>query len=270
MPPAGVEQAEFTRLTAVGAADTPIGAIKQYSQATATTQKRESMAIYGGQTSLVQIAYQATAISKFYPYGGANAGAAGSGLGSQASGAANGNTLLALPADILDGVLSQTNFKGNGLLVAVLCGGTKLVVRSLKTFTGSGPFIFTVDRLWATAEGVPAANDKFWLGVDLQMMRGFHIQADSSNSSGNPQVIPVLYDWGVVGPAAAQGSRKPFPIADARRTLVNSAVTLEPPDTGTRYALASLTLDSRGAMFGAVYLVSLDGTTNISIFAGAS
>src|SRR5262249_7484992 len=158
-------------------------------------------------------AYQTTTAPRLYPYDGATAV-----LGSQASGAANGTNLIALPSDVLGGTpfSESTGSRPKGLVFACLHAGVLLVRR----FTGiSSGTIFTVDDNWTTGEGVPASGDSYMIGIDLDDASELIIAGDASVSTSTARITAVVFDNGNSQTLAQQGDRLPWPIGDYQQPM---------------------------------------------------
>lgn len=270
----GYDHDNFVRAIPGGSGNDNIGCIKSKDPigddgtVGQITRKREMVSMYGGPTNLQRISYQssATGVATCFPYDGVTTN-----LPSQTNGATNGNSLLILPTTCLDAITAGfQNISPIGLAVAVLNGST-LMVRSI-TGTNNGLTV-TVNRPWSTAQdgAYPQAGNWFGLFMDIRWMQRIHIVGDINNSATpNPQIVPILFDWGMDGSGTSSPSRKPLPIPDAVRAMGNLGAGMPNLPDANRYSLQTITIDSRGAAFMKVFTNALNGAVSLSLYAGVS
>lgn len=250
----------FDRYNASGSVVDQVGGVVQAKEPVEDWDdtKREQFALYGSPTCLHKIAWQVSAGGSEYPYDGATPT-----LPSD-HGAADGNATLKLPADVLQ-TIGTSGLVPGGLLVTFLDGPA--VGRVRRIISNSG-VTMTVNRNWATAEGVPATGNTFRLLYDLRWMNQFFLTAAYSTSTNVADVIPLLYAWPftLVG-AVAKAGRFPDQIAQIPNLGFQPAA-LDNYET-SYYAGGTYSIETRGAM-GAKVRVNAISAGNVSLIAGVS
>lgn len=174
---------------------------------------------HGFPANLVKIARQVTNsdAGKLYPYDGATP------VLPSDHGATNGGTTLKVQADILQSL--HATLPPAGLLLQMTTGAAagrtrRIVSNSTQTLT--------LNRAWATAEGIPATGDTYRLLYDLRQAKHLGVKVEYSANNAVVTLLVLLYDIPFTQAGVARASRvKP----DQSLEVANLAIQGETDET---------------------------------------
>jgi hypothetical protein len=237
--------------------DAPVGGIHVTDPVTNLTVDLESFSVHGYPASYIKLAKQVTTsnVGKFYPDSGASAVL-------PSSPAADGGTTLILASDVLQS--QDASLPPGGLLVGFTTGAAAGRWRQI---TGpSGTFSSTktvnVNRAWATAEGVPAAGDSYFLAFDASWGQHMVMKVEHSATgvTNTCTWIPLLIGLGQ--DPLLQTFRRPMFNPDQSLVFANMGVQGFTEETSYYHGRAQ-TVETKGHWAVVFYLAAAAATHSL-------
>lgn len=206
--------------------------------------KVETFHEHGFPATQIKIATQVSSAGSLYPYDGASP------VLPSDHGATNGGTSLKLATGAVP---------VPGLLVQMTSGAA--VGRTRRIEAASGVTASTLNRAWATAEGIPATGDSYRLLCDLRWLKHLHVKAEYSANNITATILALLYDYPYTAAGAARAS---IAMPDQLVDLSNLTIQGETQEA-SYYHASPYPLEAKGHLGAKIKLQTLTGG-NVSLW----